>query len=676
MLSLDTPIRSLGGIYKRYANSLEKLGISKLGDFLFHIPFRYDDYSIVSKINKIQEGETVTVRGEVIEIKNQYTRRHFVLQTAKVKDETGVIDIVWFNQPYIPKTISKGNFISLSGKIERKSNKLIIQSPDFELGKDNFIHTGRLVPIYPETRGVSSKWIRRQVFKLLQENLSEIEDFLPDEARARNKLENLKEAISTIHFPQNLNDSEKSRRRLAFDELFLIQMSSSLRKIEWESNLKSEPFEIRKNQNKIDGFIKKLPFILTNAQKRTIDEVFSDLSKEKPMNRLLEGDVGSGKTVIAAIASYLTYLNGFQSVFMAPTEILAQQHFKTISQLLSPCGINVGLQTGSKKAQNTKYKILNTDVLVGTHAVISESVKLAKLGLVVIDEQQRFGVEQRSLLRKKGDNPHVLTMTATPIPRTIALTMYGDLDLSVLDEMPKGRKLIKTWLVPSQKRQPAYEWIKKQIDQTSSQVFIICPFIEESESMKSVKAATKEFEILKNVFKNYKLGLLHGKLKSKDKERVLNEFKSKKFDILVATPVVEVGIDIPNAGIIIIEASERFGLSQLHQLRGRVGRNDSQAYCLLFTDSASPQTNQRLRAMESTNIGSELAELDLKIRGAGEIYGTKQHGRNFLKIASFSDFNLIKLTKEEAEKIMPKLPKYPKLAKKIEEINVNQVSPD
>lgn len=677
MPSLRTNVRTLGGIYKRYSNGLEKLGITHLEDFLYHIPFRYNDYSLVSTIDKVQPSEVVTIRGEVTEIKNQYTRRFFTLQKAKVKDKTGQIDIVWFNQPYIPKSISQGDKISLSGKVEEKAGKLQMSSPDFEIGDANFIHTGRLVPVYPETRGISSKWIRRQVFKLLNENVGEIEEFLPLELLKRNRLSDLTDSIRKIHFPKNQEETLNSKKRLAFDELFLMQISSRLRKIEWKRNLKSKPFKIKKYKREIELFIRKLPFELTSAQKRVIEEIFDDISKEKPMNRLLEGDVGSGKTVVAAISMYLAYLNGFQSVLMAPTEILAQQHYKTTSNLLSPFGINVGLQTGSKKVQNTKYKILNTDVLVGTHAVLTEKVKFDKLGLVVIDEQQRFGVQQRSLLRKKGENPHVLTMTATPIPRTIALTMYGDLDLSILDEMPHGRKKIKTWLVPTFKRTNAYEWIKKQIDSDKIQVFIICPFIEESETMQTVKAATKEFESLKNnVFKNHKLGLIHGKLKAKDKERILADFKNKKFDILVATPLVEVGIDIPNADIIVIEASERFGLSQLHQLRGRVGRNDRQAYCLLFTESNNPTVSQRLKAMESTNLGAQLAELDLKLRGPGEIYGTQQHGRFFLKIASFSDFDLIKMTKDEAENIVGKLDKYPKLTKKLEEINAREVSPD
>jgi ATP-dependent DNA helicase RecG len=390
------------------------------------------------------------------------------------------------------------------------------------------------------------------------------------------------------------------------------------------------------------------------------------------MNRLLEGDVGSGKTVVSAIAMFLSHLNGFQSVLMAPTEILAQQHYRTISQLLEPSKIRVGFATGSQKT-----KIKDCDVLVGTHAVLQKGISFDKLGLVVIDEQQRFGVEQRALIRSKGKNPHLLTMTATPIPRTIALTLYGDLDLSILDEMPHGRKQIKTWLVPSKKRESAYAWIEKQIKNTKSQVFIVCPFIEESETMQTVRAASKEFENLqKNIFKKLRLGLLHGKMKAKEKDAVLGKFRNGEIDILVATPVVEVGIDIPNATIIVIEASERFGLSQLHQLRGRVGRGDKQSYCLLFTESKNPMTLERLKAMEKHNVGAELAELDLRLRGPGEIYGTMQHGRKMLKIASFSDFHLIQKVRKEAEKIFPDLKKYPLLSEKLKTINLKQVSQD
>lgn len=672
MASIKTDIRSLPGVYKRYAAPLEKLGIITLEDFLYHIPFRYDDFTTLSKISELQAGETVTIRGKVKDIKNQYTRGRITIQRAKVEDESGIIEIVWFNQPYLTKNIKIEDFISLSGKVNEKAGKLQFTSPDYEIGENNFIHTGRLVPIYPETRGVSSKWIRRQIFRILLENRKEIVDYLPNEIKTNNQLTGLYESLSKIHFPDNNEDVEVSRDRLSFDELFTTQLAANVRKQEWNESLQSESFDATKYKKEIDNLIKNLPFKLTKAQVRAKDEIFKDLGRKKPMNRLLEGDVGSGKTVVAAISMYLAHLNGHQSALMAPTEILANQHYKTISELLNPLKIKVGIATGSKKDSLDKF-----DVLVGTHAVIHGDIKFKKLGLIIIDEQQRFGVEQRGILRKKGNNPHVLTMTATPIPRTIALTLYGDLDLSVLDEMPEGRLKVKTWLVPNPKREDAYGWIKKQIKAQKSQAFIICPFIEESESMSSVKAATKEYEYLKkDVFQKNKIALLHGRLKSKEKEEVLADFKNKKFDILVATPVVEVGIDIPDADIILIEAADRFGLSQLHQLRGRVGRNKKQAYCLLFTESSTPITLERLRAMEKTNVGSELAELDLKLRGPGEIYGTRQSGRSLLKIANFSDLDLIQTTKSEAKKYILNLGKFPELKNKIEQINIKVVNPD
>ncbi|TXG76502.1 ATP-dependent DNA helicase RecG [Candidatus Dojkabacteria bacterium] len=672
MPSLKSSIRAEGGIYKRYASFLEKLGITKFEDFLFHIPFRYEDYTIISTIARLQPGETVTIHGTVEDIKNQYTRNHFTIQRAKVKDETGIVELVWFNQPYFTRAISVGDKVAVSGKVEGVPGKIQIKNPDYEVGESNFIHTGRLVPIYNETRGVSSKWIRRQTWKLINENANELDDYIPNEILLSNKLDNLKDAITKIHFPENLDEVEKSKKRLSFDEFFLLQLAANSRKREWRKKLKASKFEVEKNTKAIEKLKKSLPFKLTDAQERAIGEIFKDMSSEKPMNRLLEGDVGSGKTVVAAISMYLAYLNGFQSVIMAPTEILAGQHYKTIRSILEATGVKIALATSSKK-ENTE----DFDILIGTHAVIQKKIKYKKLGLVIIDEQQRFGVEQRAILRDKGKNPHLLTMTATPIPRTIALTMYGDLDLSILDELPKGRKEIKTWIVPNVKRASAYEWIKKQINENKSQMFIVCPFIEESETMQGVKAAKKEFETLQNkVFKDYKLNLLHGKIKAKEKDQILADFKDQKFDILVATPVVEVGIDIPNADIIIIETSERFGLSQLHQLRGRVGRNDRQAYCLLFTDSENPETNSRLKAMEKTNIGAELAELDLKIRGAGEIYGTNQSGRGFLKIAQFSDTELIQQTKKSAEKYIEEIENFSALKSKVEELNVKLVSPD
>ncbi|MDP3988414.1 MAG: ATP-dependent DNA helicase RecG [Candidatus Levybacteria bacterium] len=680
-MDLKTPVKQAGFVYKNYAKRLEKLGIYTLEDFLYHIPFRYEDYSLISKVGSVQAGEIVTIQGTVVDIKNELTKKFKRIQKALIADETGTIDIVWFNQPYLTKYIHKEDFISISGKIDFFLFKLTMQSPEYELLPPNFseqnaqqrrtIHTGRLVPIYPETRGVSSKWLRRQVFKILNEQKQKMFEYLPDSIIEESALITFTDAIEQIHFPKTHALAAKAKFRLSFDELFLMQLSSLKRRREWEKNLRGITFSVSKFREEVEDFWKRLPFELTDAQKRAVKEIFADLAGKKPMNRLLEGDVGSGKTVVSAIAMYVAFLNGYQSVLMAPTEILAVQHYKTIQDLLIPLGVRVQLITGSKKLKETE----EFDILVGTHAILTKKVNFQKLGLVVIDEQQRFGVAQRTIIRNKGQNPHLLTMTATPIPRTIALTMYGDLDLSFLDEMPKGRKKIKTWLVPPEKRNNAYEWIKSQIK--SSQIFIICPFIEESESMQTVKTATKEFERLKKeVFPDKKLGLLHGKLKSKEKDEILKKFREGGFNILVATPVVEVGIDIPGATIIIIEAAERFGLANLHQLRGRVGRGDKQSYCLLFTESKNPQTIQRLKAMETMHVGAELSELDLKLRGPGEIYGTSQHGLPNLKISSFSDFSLIQKTKFEAEKIFPKLDEYPKLKEKIEEISVEFVSPD
>jgi len=669
-MDLQTSISQASRIYKMYARRLEKLGILKLEDFLFHIPFRYDDYSLVSKIGQVQAGETVTIRGTVEEIHNQYTRKWKTLQRAVVKDETGNINVLWFNQPFLTKAIKKGDLISLSGKAGLERNKIELQSPDYEVVFNNqTIHTGRLVPIYPETRGVSSKWLRRQIFKLLEEK-NQIKEFLPQDLIKENNLMVLSDAIEKIHFPKDLSEAQKARERLSFDELFELQLSALIRKKAWEKDLIKNPW--KSFDTEVKTLIGKLPFELTNAQKRATEEILKDLTSQKPMNRLLEGEVGSGKTVVGTISMYVAFLNGFESAFMAPTEILANQHYKTIKELLSPFKIRVQLATGSSKKPSDDF-----DVLIGTHALVYSKVKFKKLGLVIIDEQQRFGVEQRTIIREKGKNAHLLTMTATPIPRTVALTMYGDLDLSILDQMPKGRKLVKTWLVPQEKRTGAYAWIKKQILENKDQVFIVCPFIEESETMLTVKAATKEFERLrKEVFPNLKLGLLHGKIKSKEKEEILKAFRAKKIDILVSTPVVEVGIDIPNATIMLIEEADRFGLAQLHQLRGRVGRSDKQSYCLLFTSSNNATTIERLKAMETIYSGAELAELDLKLRGPGQIYGTSQHGRQVLKVASFSDFALIEKTKKEAVKIFAQINKYPELLEKVEILNSTPVSPD
>lgn len=678
-MNLQTQLRQSNHLHKMYANRLEKLSIFTFEDLLFHLPSRYEDYSVLSKISQVQPGEIVTIQGQILEFKNQYLKnaRIRTIQKALVSDGSGSIEIIWFNQPFLTNSIQTNNTISASGRIEGSGQKLSMQSPEFEIlfNNEGSIHTGRLMSVYPETKGVSSKWLRRQIHTILKDYGRELFEYLPTNIINKFQFPDFAKALQEVHFPHSLELAEKAKERLAFDELFLMQLAALKRKKEWRQNITSLPFEIKKYQKELNNFLASLPFTLTSAQQKAIKEITDDLEQNKSMNRLLQGDVGSGKTVVAAIGMYMAFLNGFQSILLAPTEILAQQHFGTISKLLSPFGIKVDLVTGSKKPKKTKSR--QSNILVGTHALLSDKIKLEKLALVVIDEQQRFGVEQRGTIRKKGQSTHLLTMTATPIPRTVALTMYGDLDLSYLNEMPGGRKKIRTWLVPVEKRNAAYNWIRDQIRTNDSQTFIICPFIEESESMQTVKAASKEYDRLKKeVFSDLRLGLLHGKLKSKEKEQVMSDFKNKNFDILVATPVVEVGIDIPNATIIMIEASERFGLAQLHQLRGRVGRGDKQSYCLLFSDSLSDPISKRLKSLETIYSGAELAELDLRLRGPGNLYGTAQHGIPKLKVASFSDTLLIQKARFQAQEVFPQLSAYPLLKKKVDAITLQTITPD
>ncbi|MEK7165690.1 MAG: ATP-dependent DNA helicase RecG, partial [Patescibacteria group bacterium] len=626
-----------------------------------HIPTRYQDYSLISSIANVQAGEIVTLKGRVVSAKNRYLATGKSIQKFVIADETGDVDATWFNQPFLLNSLKTGTKIVLAGTVTLFGLKREITSPDFELIRENapLIHTGRLVPVYPETSGVSSKWLRSRVFPLLTTAITR--ELLPADILRELHLTGLDEALMQIHFPSRLDSVENARKRLAFDELLVRLFRGELRRREWTQLARRKPMQVKPEN--LTSFRKQLPFALTESQNQVIGELIADLKGTLPMNRLLQGDVGSGKTVVAAAAMYLTFLNGYRSFLMAPTEILAEQHYKTITTLFNPFGIKVGLQTGSKKYQTAKTKLkknfqaenvnLIPDILVGTHALIEKKVRLGNVGLVVIDEQHRFGVTQRSLIREKSEIPHVLTMTATPIPRTVALTLYGDLDLSILKEMPKGRLSIKTWVVPPQKRDAAYAWITRELsDQSHSrQVFIVCPFIEPSETQVSVKAATHEFSHLQeHVFPKLKLGLLHGRLKSNEKEAVLGQFRAKELDILVTTPVVEVGIDIPSATIMVIEGADRFGLAQLHQLRGRVGRSDQQSYCLLFT--ANKNSTSRLKAMEKFNTGAELAQLDFSLRGPGQLYGLAQHGQDQLKIASFGDIELIQLARTVSKRIL------------------------
>lgn len=667
-MDLQTSLSQLPGIGFSYSKSLTRLNLFTLNDLINHYPFRYDDYSSIKEASETKVGETVTLQGEVWSIKNVYTRSRKIITKAIFNDGSSPIELTWFNSGWVTKQIQIGDRLQVSGKLTKYKSKLSIMAPVWEKLTSQLptLHTGRLVPVYPETYGVTSKWLRAKIAKLLPEILDQIKDPLSDEMR--NNMLELKEALQKIHFPEKWEDMEKARERLGFDELFYIQLATQKARLRWREKPLLFPWTIK--ESRVARFILSLPFKLTRAQEKVILDIIADLKKDYPMNRLLQGEVGSGKTVVASLACYLASLNGVETLFMAPTEILAWQHFETLKKLLEPHKIAVGIYTGSKKNQKGQ-------VIVGTHALLSEKLITKNVGLVIIDEQHRFGVEQRAILRQKGTAPHLLTMTATPIPRTVALTLYGDLDMSIIDELPKGRQKVKTYVVPERKRQDAYKFIAKKI-KAGDQIYIITPLIEESETMQSVKAAKKEFEALKEIFPQFTLGLLHGRMRPKDKEKIINEFRQGKIHVLVSTSVVEVGMDIQNATVMIIEGAERFGLAGLHQLRGRVGRGAKESFCLLFTTHADAEENRRLKYLKTTFDGLRLSELDLKIRGSGEIFGIRQSGRLELKIASFTDLKLIEKTKKAAQKLLakdPQLDKHPLLQAQLQSITSN-VMPD
>ncbi|MBI4029235.1 MAG: ATP-dependent DNA helicase RecG [Candidatus Blackburnbacteria bacterium] len=677
-MELNTPISTLPGVGTYFTYKLKKVGVTTVGDLINYIPTHYQDFSLITPIATLQPGEKVTIQGQIVEIKNIYTRTGKKIQQAVVSDGQETIDVTWFNQPYLVKSLPAGTQISLSGRVEAFGRKKSIVAPQWEKlqpttyqPQPSTLHTGRLVPIYPETEGLNSKWLRAKVSQVLPLVIEKLQDPLPDWILKKYGLLPLPLSLPLSHFPKTLEEAEKARHRIAFNELFELQLKSLIRKKQWKEQKVAPDFSL--DEDKIWQFLNNLPFELTKSQQKAGREILQDLTHKTPMNRLLEGDVGSGKTVVAALACFIAHLNGYQSAVMAPTQILATQHYKTLSTLLKPFGIKVHLLIGGPQRSRLKGDALKGyPVIVGTHALVQQGVplkKLKKLGLVVIDEQHRFGVRQRAVLSQKTDEgfgPHVLTMTATPIPRTVALAAYGDLDLSTLDELPAGRTPTKTWVVPPQKREGAYNWIRERVKNTDEQAFIVCPLIDESEKegFKTVKAATAEFEQLsKKIFPDFRLSLLHGKIKGKEKDEIMDKMKRGEVDILVATPVVEVGIDIPNATIMMIEAAERFGLAQLHQLRGRVGRGNKQSYCLLFTESASQNTLKRLKRLEKTLSGRALAELDLELRGPGEMYGTAQHGFPELKVASFSDYELIKASREAARELISEIDNLPALRK-------------
>lgn len=677
----DTDVMYMKGVGPKIAYKLNKLGIYTVQDLMLYFPKKHIDYSSRTLIRDLKEGETTTVFGYIKSVSAFNTQKKLSVVKVTVADESGRLDLSFFqaksNRFMLERTKSQFPInagIMLSGKVKRNNydGKLTFDKPTYSImtgefleDKNSNLNIARIVPIYTVCEDLSIKVLRRAIFNAIQKYKDEIENVIPDFMREKIGLLDKKAAVEQIHFPESQELLEQARFSLIFEELFLIQLKMVRIREQNSHNHSALALKI-KEKGLVKEFIDNLPFELTGAQKKAVNEILNDLNSDVPMARLLQGDVGSGKTVVATIMLLAGVENGYQGALMAPTEILAQQHYNNLQQWLSPMGISVGLFLGSqgKKIREkfrTDLRNGQMNIAVGTHALIQEDVDFNNLGAIVVDEQHRFGVKQRNVLKKKSQNPQILTMTATPIPRTLALTVHGDLDLTIIDELPKGRKPIKTSLVTSHRG--VYELIQSEID-AGRQAYVVYPLIEESETL-SAKAATIEAERLqKEVFPQYKIGLLHGKLKNDEKEQVMKDFKDKKYDILVSTTVVEVGVDVPNATVMLIENAERFGLSQLHQLRGRVGRNSLQSYCILHTSTKSQETRERLNIMTQTNDGFVIAEKDLQLRGPGEFLGTRQSGLPDLIISDIvRDAKILEMARNEAIDFVKtnKIEDYPKL---------------
>jgi len=682
----DAPLTTVKGISAATEARFRRLGVSTVRELLYFFPRRYLDYSQKKAIADLVPGEEQTIVATVWE--SRQTRLGMRPATeAIVGDDSGNLRVVWFNQPYLAKKLATNSGIVLSGRVALFKGRRVMENPEWELAEEGeLIHAGRLVPVYHLTEGLYQRQVRRIMKEVVDTWAPQLPDFLPDEIKVRCQLLELPQAIIQANFPEEHQLRERARLRLAFDELFLLQLGVRARKKEWQQQPGPR---LSLDSGVLDKFIAGLPFHLTAAQQRVLAEVLADLAQPQPMCRLLQGEVGSGKTVVAAAALTLTAASGYQGALMAPTEILAEQHFRTLTSLLSRSGqdgennlrsypgvlerpLTLALLTGSlSQGQKQELQELaaggQIDILVGTHALIQEGVTLPQLGLAVVDEQHRFGVAQRAALRQKGFNPHLLAMTATPIPRSLALTLYGDLDLSVIDELPPGRQVIKTRYLGPEQRDSAYAFVRRQVA-AGRQTFIICPLIEESEVIEA-RAATAEYERLsREVFSDLRLGLLHGRLPSREKDEVMQRFRAGELDILVSTAVVEVGIDVPNATVMLIEGADRFGLSQLHQFRGRVGRGQHQSYCILLSENHSVEVRQRLARMEQIQDGFALAEEDLRLRGPGQFFGVKQSGLPDLTMARLSDIALLELARREAGQLLdqnPGLTSYPLLSQEV-----------
>jgi ATP-dependent DNA helicase RecG len=674
-LKLDSPITDIRGISDKLAPRFRKLGVNTVRDMLYFFPRRHIDYSKRQTVAALQVGQEQTVVANIWQA-NEVRPGGRRSAEAVIGDESGNMKVMWFNQPYMARQMRTGEQYVFSGKVSLYKGIKVFISPEYELlSGEDLTHTGRLIPVYPLTEGLSPRVARRVIKEVVEECSSLLNDFMPPEVMTGAGLIGLQQAIRQAHYPDDDIAKDQARRRLAFDELFIIQLGVLSRRKDWRESGRAN--RIAAKDNVLETFLSSLPYKMTGAQERSLSDIMSDLGKAKPMSRLLQGEVGSGKTAVAVAALLAAAAGGYQGAFMAPTEILAEQHFSTISNILRSCGrqesdegnlrtfsglldrpVTLALLKGSmkKSERGAAYERISSgdvDIAIGTHALIQDEVGFKKLGLVIVDEQHRFGVMQRAALRQKGANPHLLAMTATPIPRSLALTLYGDLDLSVIDELPPGRQTIKTrWLAPDQ-REMAYRFIRKQV-QEGRQAFIICPLIADSEAIEAKAAVSEHERLSREVFPDLRLGLVHGKLKPSDKEDAMRRFRSGEFHILVATPVVEVGIDIPNATVMLIEGADRFGLAQLHQFRGRVGRGEHQSYCILLAESPSPESGERLSLLERTHDGFALAEEDLRLRGPGDFFGIRQSGLPDLKMARLSDMKLLELARKEAIDIFKK----------------------
>ncbi|MFB6212924.1 MAG: ATP-dependent DNA helicase RecG [Candidatus Magasanikbacteria bacterium] len=678
-----TPLKNVNGVGEKFLPKLEKLGLKTVQDLLYHFPRKYKDFSETKKIDNLQEGEKITVEGQITDSNTRKSwKKKFIIFEIEITDETGSIKAVWFNQPYLQNVLERGQHVQLSGEVDTHKGSLQFSNPIYEKteNKDTLIHTGRILPIYPETKGLTSRGLRYLIHPLLKQ--INFKENIPEKIRKEQNLKEINDSLKKIHFPKNKQDIKKANKRFSFEDLFILQLYNQKQR---QKLKKQKSYSIKQDIQYVKDRLSELPFDLTTDQKKTLWEILKDLNKENPMNRLLQGDVGSGKTVVALISSLLSTQKGYQVAFMAPTEILADQHFETTKNLFKNFEQGLGLLTGSgakvfygeglqkevsKDELKDKIKQNEIKFIIGTHALIQDEIKFPKLGLVIVDEQHRFGVKQRSaLVQDKQDHiPHFLSMTATPIPRTLSLTIFGDLDLSTIQELPADRKPVTTKVIPPSQRKKAYKFIKKEVEK-GRQAFVICPRIEKNEdddnSWDSVKAVKEEYEKLsEKVFPDLKVDMLHGQIGAEEKNEKMRKFSKGKTDILVSTSVVEVGIDVPNATIMMVEGAERFGLAQLYQFQGRVGRGEHKSYCFLFTDSKSASTHKRLRSIVEADNGLELAQKDLAIRGPGEFLGQAQSGMPDLAMKAIKNPKLAQLTKNSAKKIFkedPSLEKYPRL---------------